>query len=238
MNHYCLLCLISGVILAQHASAKGNFEKFQSENTSLTFLYDKVNSLEVQWKILSSQLESKDNKVSALEDQVKLLTYQLKEKEDRINSLEEQAKALSSQVGDLHGHSAIEISFIVTATEAPGYIPTGVIHFDEKIVDHSNSFDLATSKFTAPSHGIYLFMFNSLAYHPSNSERPSSYVEVYVNYRGVYYFEDTGPYDHQHSFIFSLKLEEGDELWLESLNENTLVNYVVNPMTFVGYKTS
>jgi len=80
MNHYCLLCLISGVILAQHASAKGNFEKFQSQNTSLTFLYDKVNSLEGQWKILSSQLESKDNKVSALEAQVKLLTYQLKEK--------------------------------------------------------------------------------------------------------------------------------------------------------------
>ena len=137
--------------------------------------------------------------------------------------------------------------FIVTATGSQGYISGGSITFDDKMIDHYNSFDVDTGIYKAPETGTYLFFFNSLATN-------SGFVSVYVNDRMVYKFTeyDKSHYGcsgfvcgntHSHNFMFSTKLDEGDELWLYNQQviydkDQYLFNVENQPMTFVGYKTS
>ena len=128
--------------------------------------------------------------------------------------------------------------FIVTATKSNGHIPgKSVITFDDKVIDHSNSFVIEEGKFIVPSSGNYLFFFNSDAVNTGHSN-----VEVYLNGNLNYYFWETnGDIDHhghQHNFMFASKLEEDDELWLYNVLSDTLYNNDFNPMTFVGYKTN
>ena len=128
--------------------------------------------------------------------------------------------------------------FIVTATKSNGHIPgRSVITFDDKVIDHSNSFIIEEGKFIVPSSGNYLFFFNSDAVNTGHSN-----VEVYLNGNLNYYFWETnGDSDHHghlHNFMFTSKLKKDDELWLYNVLSDTLYNNDFNPMTFVGYKTN
>ena len=138
-------------------------------------------------------------------------------------------------------HPFLTYRFVVTATKTGqrpfGHIPKGVIIFDEKLIDNSNSFIIEEGKFIVPSSGNYLFFFNSDAVNTGHSN-----VEVYLNGNLNYYFWETNGdsdhHGHQHNFMFTSKLEEDDELWLYNVLSDTLYNNDFNPMTFVGYKTN
>ena len=134
-------------------------------------------------------------------------------------------------------HPFLTYRFVVTATKTEGHIPKGVIIFDEKLIDNSNSFIIEEGKFIVPSSGNYLFFFNSDAVNTGHSN-----VEVYLNGNLNYYFWETNGdsdhHGHQHNFMFTSKLEEDDELRLYDVYSNTLVSYANRPMTFVGYKTN
>ena len=127
--------------------------------------------------------------------------------------------------------------FIVTATKTEGHIPKGVIIFDEKLIDNSNSFIIEEGKFIVPSSGNYLFLFGSTAYNTGYSR-----VKVYVNgnYNDYEFYDANGDSSnryHQHNFMFaSRKLQKDDELWLDNYVSETLYNDPYSPMTFVGYK--
>jgi len=207
-----MLCVIFGAIFSLHASAEEKLENVPSEELPISYLYDKI----------------------------KVLEDQLKRQDDKVNSLENQVKLLSSQPEDFQGHSAIEPSFIVSATSGGSsstHIPEGIITFDDKIMDPSDSFNITTGKFSVPVSGNYLFLFDSKAQNLGLSS-----VEVYVKTRftskSVYEFDTQSSGSHAHNFMFSKTLQEGNEIWLSNKYPDTLSNYNSRPMTFVGYKTS
>jgi len=211
------------MICSLHASAEEKLENLPYEKYPISHLYDKINVLEVQLK----RLEERDDKMKKM----------INEKDDKVNSLEDQVQILSSQLQDFKGHSAIEPSFIVTATKSNGHIPNGDITFDNKVIDPSNSFDIDRGTFKVPETGNYLFQFNGHVFNTGYSG-----VFVYVNGDVVYYFDesnDNSSYlSHAYNFMFDLQLEEGDELWLYNDYSSTLWDDTARPMTFVGYKTS
>jgi len=128
-----------------------------------------------------------------------------------------------------------DVAFIVTATENSGCIPTGVITFDNKIIDYSNSFNIKEGIFVVPVTGNYLFFFNSPV-----GITDFSGVYVHVNGYDDYFFEEatlTDDSSYLLNFMFTMQLEEGLELWLENPSSDTLFNNLNYPMTFVGYKT-
>merc|ERR1712198_463434 len=175
------------------------------------------------------------NKIKRLEEKLEEKDVEMKERDEEMNLLASQVKNHSARLENLQGFSTIEIVFIVTATKTNGYIPTGIIKFDDKIIDNSNSFDIKEGKFIVPSSGNYLFFFDS-----TTSNTGYSDVTAYVNGNyGHHFRESNGDMDHpshQHIFMFASRLEKDDVLWLENHDEKTLRNYEANPMTFVGYK--
>merc|ERR1712136_593130 len=238
MNLCFILCVIFGVIFSFHASVEEKLENLPS----VEFLYDKINVLEGQLKRLEEKdeqikkmiadkddemkkiidekddemkemIDKKDGKINSLEGQLRTFLPRLEEKDDQVNLLENQVKHLSSKLENFQGQSTIEPAFIVIATKTANYIQKDVIAFDEKVIDHSNSFNIEEGIFKVPSSGSYLFFFDSFATNTGCSE-----VGVYVNGNEIYYFSETnGDSDHsyhQHIFMFSATLEEGDELWL------------------------
>jgi len=173
-----------------------------------------------EFKILLKKLEDKDQRIQSLEDR-------LQEKEDTMRNFEERLSAVENT-------TTSNVGFIVTATKTNGYIPTGVITFYDKVIDPSNAFNIQEGKLIVPSSGNYLFFFNSHA-------DDTSLVHVYVNGNEVYeFYESIGVSGsiHQHNFMFTSKLEEGDELWLYNYYSDTLWNDHDHAMTFVGYKTN
>ena len=156
----------------------------------------------------------------------------------QIDFRNEYLKLLFANLNFFVSNSLSSYRFIVTAINSNGHIPGGsVITFDEKVIDHSNSFIIEEGKFIVPSSGNYLFFFNSDAVNTGGSV-----VEVCLNGVTDYYFYETNGDSstraHQHNFMFTSKLVKGDELWLYNVYFNTLVNYAYYPMTFVGYKTN
>jgi len=223
MNHYFMLCVVFGIICSLHASAEEKLENLPLEEYTISNLYDRINALEVQLK----RLAERDDEMKKVID----------DKDDKMDSLEDQVKTLSSQLKDLQGHSAIEPSFIVTATKSNGHIPPGDITFDNKILDPSNAFDIDRGTFKVPESGNYLFQFNGHVFNTGYSG-----VFAYVNGNVVYYFDesnDNSSYlSHAYNFMFDLELEDGDELWLYNDYSSTLWDDTARPMTFIGYKTS
>ena len=137
----------------------------------------------------------------------------------------------------------------MTATKQPGgHIPTGNINFDEKVIDHSNSFD--SGAFKAPSSGNYLFLFDSYVGCPATYDACPAEVTVYVHNgltnrkSQVYNFQEqwnrngVNSFRHRLKFMFASKLEEGDRLFLVNQNVQTLLNSASTPMTFFFFLIS
>jgi len=230
------------VIPSLRASAEEKWQNLPSDEFPISYLYNKVDELEGQLKRLEEDndemkkvVDEKDGEMKKIIDEKDdELKKMIEERDDKVNSIESQVKNLSSQLENFQGHSAIDLAFIVTATKT-GNIPSGVIAFDDKVSDHSNSFDAEEGKFIVPSSGNYLFFFNSLTFNTG-----PSCVDVIVNNTPVYDFYesngDSSHKDHQHNFIFASKLEKDDELYLVNYYSDTLYNGGSVPMTFVGYK--
>jgi len=151
------------------------------------------------------------------------------------NARTKQDNVLQSDIDAIYGKPG----FIVTATktgDSENNIPKDVIKFNDKIIDHSNSFNVDTGIFKVPVAGNYLFIFDCDADFTFYSG-----VHVYVNGNVVYYsYETNGDSDlqqHHLNFMFSSKLEEGDELWLYNDYSDTIRSSYYHPITFVGYKT-
>merc|ERR1739847_234730 len=119
MNHYSLSCVICGVVFALHASAEVKMEKVLSEEFSLSSLYDEVRALK--------------NRLEEMVNEIRVMKNIIDEKDDKINSLKGRDKLFLSQLEDLKRHSAVEPSFIVTATKTDGHIPFGPITYDDTI---------------------------------------------------------------------------------------------------------
>jgi len=186
--------------------------------TNIDLLQTNVDSIQAT---MDKEIEEREQKDDDLQESITA----------EANARTQEDNVLQSDIDVIYGTPR----FIVTATTR-GHIPSDVITFDDKIVDISNSFDLTTGKFRVPVAGNYVFQFDSYA-----SAHQYSRVDAYVNGDKVYEFcgsigDSTHIYFH-HDFMFSLKLEEGDELWLINGFPNTLTNDDIHPMTFLGYKT-
>merc|ERR1712198_103423 len=125
------LFVIPGVIFAFYANAEENAKRLHSE----------------EFQILLKKLEDKEQRIQSLEDR-------LQEKEDTMRNFAERLSAVENT-------TTSNVGFIVTATKTDGYIPTGVITFDDKVIDPSNAFNIQEGKLIVPSSGNYLFFFNS-----------------------------------------------------------------------------
>jgi len=244
MNHYFILCVIFGVTFALHTSGEKRLGNLPSEEFPINYLYDKINALEGQLKRLEEKDDQMKTMIDEKDEEMKMLIDKkddemkkmIEEKDDKMNILESRVTNLTSQLENFQGHSAMEPAFIVTAIWANGHIPDGVIKFDEKIIDHSNSFNIEDGIFRVPVTGNYLFLFDSYA-----CNLGASLVQVYLNGNKVYEFYevngDSSHQYHQHIFMFATKLVEGDDLLLYNSYPLTLRNDVIHPITFVGYKT-
>merc|ERR1712126_221168 len=220
MNYYFMLCVTFGVIISLHASAQEKLENLPSEAFPIRYLYNKTHSQEGQLK--------------RLEEKVDKMKKMIEERDDMVNLLQGQVKNLSNRLKNFQGHSAIETAFIVTETRTLWV--KGVIKFEKKIIDPTNSFNVEEGIFQVPTSGNYLFFFQSSAFKTGRS-----WVNVYVNGSQKYSFRETsgvGSYNkHQHNLMFTIKLEKADKLWLYNIYHETLRSDKLHPMTFVGYKT-
>jgi len=199
--------------------AQDELENLPSELFPIRYLLNKIKRLE-------EKVEENDVEMNEMKKMIEA-------RDEEANLLVSQVKNLSAQVEDFKGLSTIEISFIVTATKAVDYIPQGVITFDEKVIDNSNSFVIEEGKFIVPSSGFYLFLFDSQAW-------STKYSKVYVQVNGnlVHSFAELhkGEFVDQLNFMFASRLKGGDELWLFNVYPKTLWSSDTEPMTFVGYK--
>jgi len=141
------------------------------------------------------------------------------------------AKPLSDSKIQTHvGHlSYSDVMFIVTRTLDQGCIDTGIISFDEKVVDRSNNFNIQNGVFVSPKKGSYFFQFNSRIANGDSCE-----IQVYVNYEKVMYFYENDT-NQLANFYFTIELETNDELWLSLSGTDTLYVTPEKPLTFMGY---
>jgi len=123
---------------------------------------------------------------------------------------------IQSTIGEIHYKDVMFIAKIEYPTTS-GYISTGTLTFDTLEYDYAGNFDKTTGVFTASNDGYYLFTFYGYEYPTSNS-----YLTLCVNgvdnQSVVGMQESSGGVSH----MWSLKLEQGDEVTLKNINTDRL----------------
>jgi hypothetical protein len=94
------------------------------------------------------------------------------------------------------------------------------IPFNTALVNIGNAINLTTGIFTAPRAGSYFFAFSGLAEFPKFSGLLYIGVDLYLNghLTGRTFIEDVNTVAGQYSplsFQTTLKLKQGDEIWLQ-----------------------
>ena len=108
-----------------------------------------------------------------------------------------------------------------------------IINFDKVFINHGAGFNTRTRKFTAMLSGVYVFHFHAL----SEIDK-SEWIDLYHNFRYVNSLFGRVPTSYgAGSNSKSLELLSGDEVYLSTRNQNTVIFGLPNQIycTFSGY---
>ena len=115
------------------------------------------------------------------------------------------------------------------------------ILFEVESLNIGGALNLTSGKFTAPRDGIYSFSFSGFAYLPASSSRAYLDLDIFLN--GIQIGNgladeatSTDVQNEAYSFQSTLKLQKGDQIWLEIHSISTGAYLVGSRLThFSGY---